>query len=208
MKRSSSMTATFALRGADGCMGSFLARKLSKSRATRCGAFLTRPLRLTGVYTTPARDSAIHGHERPIIPPWGDPEGERGGEMPKDFNLGLVFLSYLVAVTASHVTLLLAARVRDPRAVRPAAHRAFLDIRDRRLRCGVHRPAPAHRQAPRVPAAGRADRHRNRLDALHRRPVDAPVPGDPLRPAALRRFGPDRHRGGHRRAVDRVPPRP
>ena len=34
--------------------------------------------------------------------------------MPKDFNLGLVFLSYLVAVTASHVTLLLAARVRDP----------------------------------------------------------------------------------------------
>jgi signal transduction histidine kinase/CheY-like chemotaxis protein len=37
--------------------------------------------------------------------------------MPKDFNLGLVFLSYLVAVTASHVTLLLAARVRDPQAV-------------------------------------------------------------------------------------------
>ena len=37
--------------------------------------------------------------------------------MPKDFNLGLVFLSYLVAVTASHVTLLLAARVRDPHAV-------------------------------------------------------------------------------------------
>ena len=36
--------------------------------------------------------------------------------MPKDFNLGLVFLSYLVAVTASHVTLLLAARVRDPNA--------------------------------------------------------------------------------------------
>ena len=36
--------------------------------------------------------------------------------MPKDFNLGLVFLSYLVAVTASHVTLLLAARVRDPHA--------------------------------------------------------------------------------------------
>src|SRR3954465_15917893 len=35
--------------------------------------------------------------------------------MQKDFNLGLVFLSYLVAVTASHVTLLLAARVRDPR---------------------------------------------------------------------------------------------
>jgi signal transduction histidine kinase/CheY-like chemotaxis protein len=34
--------------------------------------------------------------------------------MPKDFNLGLVFLSYLVAVTAAHVTLLLAARVRDP----------------------------------------------------------------------------------------------
>src|SRR3954453_8449028 len=34
--------------------------------------------------------------------------------MPKDFNPGLVFLSYLVAVTASHVTLLLAARVRDP----------------------------------------------------------------------------------------------
>ena len=34
--------------------------------------------------------------------------------MPKDFNLGLVFLSYLVAVTASHVTLLLASRVRDP----------------------------------------------------------------------------------------------
>src|SRR5688572_31961354 len=34
--------------------------------------------------------------------------------VPKDFNLGLVFLSYLVAVTASHVTLLLAARVRDP----------------------------------------------------------------------------------------------
>jgi PAS domain S-box-containing protein len=34
--------------------------------------------------------------------------------MPKDFSLGLVFLSYLVAVTASHVTLLLAARVRDP----------------------------------------------------------------------------------------------
>jgi PAS domain S-box-containing protein len=34
--------------------------------------------------------------------------------MPKDFNLGLVLLSYLVAVTASHVTLLLAARVRDP----------------------------------------------------------------------------------------------
>ena len=34
--------------------------------------------------------------------------------MPKDFNLGLVVLSYLVAVTASHVTLLLAARVRDP----------------------------------------------------------------------------------------------
>ncbi len=33
--------------------------------------------------------------------------------MPKDFNFGLVFLSYLVAVTASHVTLLLAARVRD-----------------------------------------------------------------------------------------------
>ena len=37
-------------------------------------------------------------------------------QMPKDFNLGLVFLSYLVAVTASHVTLLLAARVRDPHA--------------------------------------------------------------------------------------------
>src|SRR5882672_3871057 len=37
--------------------------------------------------------------------------------MPKDFNLGLVFLSYLVAVTASHVTLLLAARVRDPHSV-------------------------------------------------------------------------------------------
>jgi signal transduction histidine kinase/CheY-like chemotaxis protein len=37
--------------------------------------------------------------------------------MPKDFNLGLVVLSYLVAVTASHVTLLLAARVRDPHAV-------------------------------------------------------------------------------------------
>jgi signal transduction histidine kinase/CheY-like chemotaxis protein/HPt (histidine-containing phosphotransfer) domain-containing protein len=37
--------------------------------------------------------------------------------MPKDFNLGLVFLSYLVAVTASHVTLLLAARVRDPHAI-------------------------------------------------------------------------------------------
>ena len=36
--------------------------------------------------------------------------------MPKDFNLGLVFLSYLVAVTASHVTLLLGARVRDPHA--------------------------------------------------------------------------------------------
>jgi PAS domain S-box-containing protein len=36
--------------------------------------------------------------------------------MPKDFNLGLVLLSYLVAVTASHVTLLLAARVRDPNA--------------------------------------------------------------------------------------------
>src|SRR3954471_6830943 len=36
--------------------------------------------------------------------------------MPKDFNPGLVFLSYLVAVTASHVTLLLAARVRDPHA--------------------------------------------------------------------------------------------
>jgi len=36
--------------------------------------------------------------------------------MPKDFNLGLVFVSYLVAVTASHVTLLLAARVRDPHA--------------------------------------------------------------------------------------------
>src|SRR5919197_140307 len=34
--------------------------------------------------------------------------------MPKDFNLGLVFLSYLVAVTASHVTLILATRVRDP----------------------------------------------------------------------------------------------
>jgi signal transduction histidine kinase/CheY-like chemotaxis protein/HPt (histidine-containing phosphotransfer) domain-containing protein len=34
--------------------------------------------------------------------------------VPKDFNLGLVFLSYLVAVTASHVTLILAARVRDP----------------------------------------------------------------------------------------------
>jgi PAS domain S-box-containing protein len=38
--------------------------------------------------------------------------------MPKDFNLGLVFLSYLVAVTASHVTLLLAARVRDPHSTR------------------------------------------------------------------------------------------
>jgi PAS domain S-box-containing protein len=37
--------------------------------------------------------------------------------MPKDFNLGLVFLSYFVAVTASHVTLLLAARVRDPHSV-------------------------------------------------------------------------------------------
>jgi PAS domain S-box-containing protein len=37
--------------------------------------------------------------------------------MPKDFNLGLVVLSYFVAVTASHVTLLLAARVRDPHAV-------------------------------------------------------------------------------------------
>jgi PAS domain S-box-containing protein len=37
--------------------------------------------------------------------------------MPKDFNFGLVFLSYFVAVTASHVTLLLAARVRDPHAV-------------------------------------------------------------------------------------------
>jgi len=37
--------------------------------------------------------------------------------VPKDFNFGLVFLSYLVAVTASHVTLLLAARVRDPHAV-------------------------------------------------------------------------------------------
>ena len=38
--------------------------------------------------------------------------------MPKDFNFGLVFLSYLVAVTASHVTLLLAARVRDPHSTR------------------------------------------------------------------------------------------
>jgi PAS domain S-box-containing protein len=38
--------------------------------------------------------------------------------MPKEFNLGLVFLSYLVAVTASHVTLLLAARVRDPHSTR------------------------------------------------------------------------------------------
>jgi diguanylate cyclase len=37
--------------------------------------------------------------------------------VPKDFNLGLVFLSYFVAVTASHVTLLLAARVRDPHSV-------------------------------------------------------------------------------------------
>ena len=37
--------------------------------------------------------------------------------MPKDFNLGLVLLSYFVAVTASHVTLLLAARVRDPHSV-------------------------------------------------------------------------------------------
>jgi signal transduction histidine kinase/CheY-like chemotaxis protein len=37
-------------------------------------------------------------------------------QVPKDFNLGLIFLSYLVAVTASHVTLLLAARVRDPHA--------------------------------------------------------------------------------------------
>jgi PAS domain S-box-containing protein len=37
--------------------------------------------------------------------------------MPKDFNFGLVFLSYFVAVTASHVTLLLAARVRDPHSV-------------------------------------------------------------------------------------------
>jgi PAS domain S-box-containing protein len=37
--------------------------------------------------------------------------------VPKDFNLGLVVLSYLVAVTASHVTLLLAARVRDPHSV-------------------------------------------------------------------------------------------
>ena len=37
--------------------------------------------------------------------------------MPKDFNLGLVVLSYLVAVTASHVTLLLAARVRDPHSI-------------------------------------------------------------------------------------------
>jgi PAS domain S-box-containing protein len=37
--------------------------------------------------------------------------------LPKDFNLGLVVLSYLVAVTASHVTLLLAARVRDPHSV-------------------------------------------------------------------------------------------
>ena len=38
--------------------------------------------------------------------------------MPKDFNFGLVFLSYLVAVTASHVTLLLAARVRDTHSTR------------------------------------------------------------------------------------------
>ena len=37
--------------------------------------------------------------------------------VPKDFNLGLVFLSYFVAVTASHVTLVLAARVRDPHSV-------------------------------------------------------------------------------------------
>src|SRR3954462_4595185 len=36
--------------------------------------------------------------------------------MPKDFNPGLVFLSYLVAVTASPVTLRRAARVRDPHA--------------------------------------------------------------------------------------------
>src|SRR3954468_21910162 len=36
--------------------------------------------------------------------------------MPQDFNPGLVFLSSLVAVPASHVTLLLAARVRDPHA--------------------------------------------------------------------------------------------
>ena len=42
--------------------------------------------------------------------------GGQDADMPKDFNLGLVFLSYLVAVTASHVTLLLAARVRDPHA--------------------------------------------------------------------------------------------
>src|SRR5687767_13725051 len=41
-------------------------------------------------------------------------QSEENREMPKDFNLGLVFLSYLVAVTASHVTLLLAALVRDP----------------------------------------------------------------------------------------------
>ena len=44
------------------------------------------------------------------------PPGREDAPMPKDFNLGLVFLSYLVAVTASHVTLLLAARVRDPHA--------------------------------------------------------------------------------------------
>src|SRR5262245_14190222 len=37
--------------------------------------------------------------------------------MPKYFNLGLVFLSYFVAVTASHVTLVLAARIRDPHSV-------------------------------------------------------------------------------------------
>ena len=42
------------------------------------------------------------------------PPLEQDSDVPKDFNLGLVFLSYLVAVTASHVTLLLAARVRDP----------------------------------------------------------------------------------------------
>src|SRR3954466_1009102 len=55
-----------------------------------------------------------HGMTQGAGAPWPT---QQGGEMPKDFNLGLVFLSYFVAVTASHVTLLLAARVRDPHSV-------------------------------------------------------------------------------------------
>src|SRR5437762_1779029 len=111
MKRSSSMTATFALRCADGSIAVIFPRRdaIRKALLRNMGLF-------SQGFTQPGREAS-----HPVVSEANNaalarPKEGRGGQMPKDFNLGLVLLSYLLAVTASHVTLLLAARVRDPHA--------------------------------------------------------------------------------------------